>query len=132
MLVSVAGAAAVDVSQLRYVLCCALQLVSIVDVCHAKCSDVQVMIMINLMTTALNAWKCNDSQVLVLLFKGCKHDSHELHSITFVERLGHLLLHQLLFSGRELLSQLDPACRHRDLSHVEPCSGGPPVRVPHT
>ena len=80
----------------------------------------------------IHAWKCNDSQVLVLLFKGCKHDSHELHSVTFLERARHLLSHQLLLSGLELLSQLDPARRLRGQSHVEPCSGGPPVHVPHT
>lgn len=59
----------------------------------------------------IHAWKCNNSQVLVLLFKGCKHDSHELHSVTFLERARHLLSHQLLLSGLELLSQLDPARR---------------------
>lgn len=62
-------------------------------------------------------WEYSDSQVMVLLFKGCKHDSHELHSVTFVERLGHLLLHQMLFSGGDLLSQLAPAYRVRGLSY---------------
>ena len=132
-----------DVSQIRCVLCCAIQLVSIIYVSNAwKRSDLQVMMMmimtimimpmlmimvmimilitimiaIMIMMTiviTLIAWTCNYSQVMMLLFKGCKQDSHDLHSVIFLEHLGHLLLHQMLISGLGLLSQLDPACRLR-------------------